>query len=105
PRGSVLAGSLRQVAARLRPVDYDLIDAHYVYPDGMAATLLGAALKKPVVISARGTDINVFSRLKTIRPMIRRVLNQADAVIAVGESLKNTMVELGCPDEKIKFVE
>ena len=102
---SMFAGSLRQVAARLRTVDYDLIDAHYVYPDGMAATLLGAALKKPVVISARGTDINVFSRLKTIRPMIRRVLNQADAVIAVAESLKNTMVALGCPDEKITVVE
>jgi len=98
---SMFAGSLRQVCSRLRETDFDLIDAHYVYPDGLAATLLGAALNKPVVVSARGTDINVFPQLKTIRPMIRRVLAQADAVIAVAQSLKNSMLDLGCPSEKI----
>src|SRR5947208_4006239 len=44
---SMFAGSLRRVCARLRASDYDLIDAHYVYPDGLAATLLGAVLNKP----------------------------------------------------------
>ncbi len=98
---SMFAGSLRQVCTRLQATDFDLIDAHYVYPDGLAATMLGAALRKPVVVSARGSDINVFPQLKTIRPMIRRVLTQADAVIAVAQSLKDNMLDLGCPSEKI----
>src|SRR5262249_46460963 len=38
--------------------EVDLIDAHYVYPDGYAAALLGERLNLPVVITARGTDIN-----------------------------------------------
>ena len=102
---SMFAGSLRQVCARLRATDFDLIDAHYVYPDGLAATLLGAALHKPVVVSARGTDINIFPQLRTIRPLVRRALAQADAVIAVSQSLKNIMSNLGCPSQKITVVE
>src|SRR5262245_4414123 len=34
---------------------FDLIDAHYVYPDGFAAVLLGRLLRKPIVVSARGS--------------------------------------------------
>jgi len=102
---SMFAGSLRQVCTRLRATNFDLIDAHYVYPDGLAATLLGAALDKPVVVSARGTDINVFPQLRTIRPLVRHVLAQADAVIAVSQSLKNVMLKLGCPSPKITVLE
>ena len=42
--------------------DFDLIDAHYFYPDGVAAVLLGRALSRPVVITGRGTDLNLISR-------------------------------------------
>ena len=101
---SMFTGSFRRVCARLRASDYDLIDAHYVYPDGLAATLLGAVLNKPVIVSARGTDINVFSRLRLIRPMIQHVLTRADAVIAVAQSLKSAMVALGCPSNKISVI-
>ena len=41
--------------------DFDLIDAHYYYPDGVAATLLGKWLNKPVIVTARGTDKNMHS--------------------------------------------
>jgi hypothetical protein len=37
--------------------DFDLIDAHYFYPDGVAAVLLGRALGRPVVVTARGDDL------------------------------------------------
>ena len=40
--------------------DFDLIDAHYFYPDGVAAALLGKWLNKPVVITGRGTDLNLI---------------------------------------------
>lgn len=101
---SMFAGSIRQVLRRLQAANYDLIDAHYVYPDGMAATMLGRLLKKPVVISARGTDINVFSKLPLIRPLVRRALTHADGLIAVSQSLKDIMVGMGCADEKIRVI-
>src|SRR6267378_413169 len=88
---SMFAGSLPQVWRRLRAADVDLIDAHYIYPDGLAAVMLGALLKKPVVVSARGSDINLFPKFAAIRPMVRQVLKRADAVIAVSRPLKNAM--------------
>ena len=37
--------------------DLDIIDAHYFYPDGVAAAFIGKKLGKPVVITARGTRL------------------------------------------------
>ena len=45
-----------------RGYDFDLIDAHYFYPDGVAAAIMGCSLNKPVVITARGTDVNLLPR-------------------------------------------
>jgi teichuronic acid biosynthesis glycosyltransferase TuaC len=85
-----------------RPIS--LIDAHYVYPDGHAAVLLGERLNIPVVITARGTDINLFSRMPLIRSMIRQTLKRADGVIAVSSALKQRMIELGIEAEKIAVI-
>ena len=40
--------------------DFDLIDAHYFYPDGVAAYILSKILKKPLVVTSRGTDVNLI---------------------------------------------
>jgi len=82
----------------------DLIDAHYAYPDGYAAVLLGQALKIPVSITTRGTDIIHFSKMPLIRPMIRRALSRASGLIAVSSNLKKGMVALGIEAEKIAVI-
>ncbi len=82
----------------------DLIDAHYVYPDGYAAVKLGRALKLPVVVTARGTDINLFSQMLLVRPLVRAALSGAASVIAVSGALKQRMVELGIPAEKVVVI-
>ncbi len=51
--------------------DFDLIDAHYFYPDGVAAAMLGRHFRKPVVITARGSDINLIPHYRLPRAMIR----------------------------------
>lgn len=83
---------------------FDLIDAHYVYPDGYAATLIGQRLNIPVFVTARGTDINLFSKMPLIRPKIVRALNRAAGIIAVSEALKRRIVELGIAAEKITVI-
>jgi len=87
-----------------RDFDFDLIDSHYVYPDGFAAVRLGRFFKKPVVVSARGTDINLFRTFPLIRKLLRYVLHEADGVVAVSHALKQAMVELGIPEEKISEI-
>jgi glycosyltransferase involved in cell wall biosynthesis len=86
---------------RNRPIDFDLIDAHYFYPDGVAAILLGRALKKPVVITARGTDINLLPKYGLPRRQIRFAARQAAALVAVSQALKDALVALGVPAERV----
>lgn len=74
---------------------FDCIDAHYVYPDGFAAVLLGRYLGIPVVVSARGTDISLFPTFPLIRPMIRWTLRHAAGVVAVSRALEEVIQALG----------
>jgi len=92
---------LRKINRRFQ---FDLIDGHYIYPDGLAAVLLGKALNKPVIRSARGSDIHLFPRFKLIKPMIRYALNSADHAISVCNALKQEMISLGIRGEKITVV-
>ena len=95
---SMFAASLSVVRRLHRESNFDCIDAHYVYPDGFAAALLGKRLGIPVVVSARGTDMNLFPSFKLIRPMIRWTLQQAAGTIGVCEELRQSMIDLGATD-------
>ena len=96
------AGSLAAVRRLLESgYDFGLIDAHYFYPDGVAAAMLARTLGKPVVITARGTDINLIPRHALPRRMILWAARQASAVIAVCQALKDRLVELGVPAAKV----
>jgi glycosyltransferase involved in cell wall biosynthesis len=95
----MFAGSAPLVKRLHAQKEFQCIDAHYVYPDGFAAVLLGKTLRIPVVVSARGTDISLFPSFKLIRPMIQWTLRQSIGVAGVCEALKDAMVELGAsPD-------
>lgn len=81
--------------------DFDLIDAHYFYPDGVAATIIGKALNKPVVITARGTDINLIPQYPKPRQMILQAADDCAAMITVCAALKDAIVGLGGTAHKI----
>ena len=95
--------AMRRVAASgaLNPGDFDLIDAHYFYPDGVAAALLARAWGKPLVVTARGTDVNLVPEYPMARRQILWAAAQADAVNTVCEALKHRLVELGVDAGKI----
>ncbi len=96
-RGSL--GAMRRLMASGR--DFDLIDAHYFYPDGVAAALLGRRLDKPVVITARGSDVNRIASYDRPRRMILWAATRAAAVITVSDALRRQLIDLGAPAEKI----
>ena len=77
--------------------DFDAIDAHYFYPDGVAAVMLGKYFNKPVVITARGSDINLIPQYRLARKMILWAADNASGIITVCKALKDEMVQLGVP--------
>jgi teichuronic acid biosynthesis glycosyltransferase TuaC len=83
---------------------FDVIDAHYFYPDGVAAALLGRSLGKPVVITARGTDINLISRYRLARRWIRLAAERAAGIVAVSEALRARLLEIGVPGGRVQVL-
>jgi teichuronic acid biosynthesis glycosyltransferase TuaC len=100
----IFLGCLQAVRRLHREFGFDCIDAHYIYPDCFAAVLLAKILRIPVIVSARGTDINLFPNFITILPQIRWVLLQCSGIIAVSAALKEKMVAIGVPAEKIRVI-
>ena len=84
--------------------DFDLIDAHYFYPDGVAAVLLGRALGRPVVVTARGSDLNLIAQHAIPRRWIRWAARHADGLVAVSSGLKQRLVELGVAAERVRVL-
>lgn len=81
--------------------DFDLIDSHYLYPDGVAAALVGRTLGKPVVITVRGSDVNVLPRYTLPRRWIQWATREAGALISVSQALKASLARIGTPGNKI----
>jgi glycosyltransferase involved in cell wall biosynthesis len=99
----LLARAMKPVIGRVidEGYDFDAIDAHYFYPDGVAAVMLGRHFNKPVVITARGTDINLVPQYALPRRMIRWAAEHAAGMITVCNALKQEMVGLGIDPGRI----
>lgn len=88
-----------ETAKQIGPVD--LIDAHYFYPDGVAATRIGQVLNVPVVITGRGTDLNLIPNYAGPKRKIQEAIHASAAMITVCAALKQPLLELGAPPEKV----
>jgi teichuronic acid biosynthesis glycosyltransferase TuaC len=76
-----------------------LIDGHYIYPDGTAAVTLGRELGIPVVLSARGSDLNLYPRFKFLIPQIKANLKACRQVICVCSELRRVALDYGASEE------
>ncbi|MGA3005541.1 MAG: glycosyltransferase [Acetobacteraceae bacterium] len=83
---------------------FDAIDAHYLYPDGVAAVWLGQHFGLPVVLTARGTDVSLIPQFARPRRLILQAIAGAAAVIAVSAALRQALIEIGAPEAKISVL-
>ena len=97
---------LRPMLRRLREEwRFDLIDGHYIYPDGVALVPIAAELGVPIVLSARGTDVHLIGNMEGPRQRIRDACARASAVVAVSHALARHLAEIGVPKEAISVVQ
>jgi glycosyltransferase involved in cell wall biosynthesis len=80
---------------------FDVIDAHYFYPDGVAAARLADALKLPLVITGRGTDLTLIPNAAGPRAQIRWAACRASALVTVCDDLRRRLVDLGAPEQRV----
>jgi glycosyltransferase involved in cell wall biosynthesis len=95
--------ALRTVRAVHRRFPVDLIDAHFGYPDGVAAVCLGRLLRRPVVITLRGSEaVTVTFRWR--RAVMGWALRRAAAVIAVSAPLAELAMSLGVQAGRVHVI-
>ena len=102
----LLYNAMRPVLARIRRAgyDFDLIDAHYLYPDGVAAALLGRHFRRPVTITAHGSDVHHIPNYRLPQRMIKWATEKAGAVVTVSRALKEHLVKLGVAGTKVRVL-
>lgn len=107
------SGQARRMARAALPVVQRLaepggnavLDAHYAYPDGVAAMHIGAQQELPVLVTARGTDLNVLARKSAVAKQIRALAPGAAALLAVSEPLRRLWVDVaGVADHEVVLV-
>jgi glycosyltransferase involved in cell wall biosynthesis len=80
------------------------VDAHWAYPDGVAAAMLAQKGGLPYFITIRGDDVNVFLRTRARRKQILDALNGARGVIGVCRDLVEAVVSEGVSSERCFLV-
>lgn len=101
-----LALSVLMTIVRLRRsgVNWDLVDSHYFYPDGVAVALISRWLKTPFCITARGSDINFIPDYWLARKMIVWAAGKAAINLCVSGDLNKKMISLGMNPHKVRTV-
>lgn len=101
----LLPPSLRCLRAiRAGGFAFDLIDAHFLFPDGVAAVAAGHALGVPVVVTARGSDVNDSLDHAAPRWQVRRAMHGAAATLAVADGLAARLVSLAADGRAVTVV-
>jgi glycosyltransferase involved in cell wall biosynthesis len=105
-RPASLAAACWRVADALRRTGWqcDIVDAHYLYPDGVAAASVAHRLQRPLVVTARGSDVNLIAQMPGPRQRILDALGHAAKIIAVSDSLRQALLRLGVRDESIEVL-
>jgi PST family polysaccharide transporter len=99
-----LFARLLPMVARLRARRaFDVLDAHFAHPEGIAAVLLGRLVGCPVIVTIRGSELR-YRTQKAKRFWMSWALRRADRVIAVSDGLRTLAIELGVEPRRVATV-
>lgn len=85
-----------------RDFPFDVIDASFFFPDGPAALAMGRRYDVPVSIKARGADIHFWGTQPATRASVLAAGQGADGLLAVSGAMRDDMVALGMPGDRIR---
>lgn len=81
----------------------DIIDAHFAYPDGYAASLLSRWLQVPYTITLRGTETRHIQDSR-FAGLLLQAVRRAALVFSVSESLRQLLIAHGASPQQIEVV-
>ena len=82
----------------------DLINAHWLFPDGVAAAWIAQKLGKPLILTGLGCDINHYPSLPFRKQRIKKALNLANLVTVKGNGLRQKVLHMGIQEHKVTVI-
>jgi glycosyltransferase involved in cell wall biosynthesis len=99
-----LERSVRRALPRLGGARaFDVVDAHFGYPDGTGCVRLARRDGLPVFVTVRGLETDVVEDPST-GPQLVRALNEAAGVISVSHSLRDLLVGRGVRASQFRVI-
>jgi teichuronic acid biosynthesis glycosyltransferase TuaC len=92
-------GSYLTLRRLKREFGFNLIDAHFGYPDGHAASLLAGWFSVPLTITLRGSE-KTYAETPAFRSRISTGMRTASMVFGVSDSLRQLAVKVGAPEAR-----
>lgn len=100
---ALMARAIAPLIRRLhRERPFDVIDASFFFPDGPVAMRLSALLGIPYSVKARGADIHHWGVAPATRHAVLEAGRNAAGMLAVSSAMRDSMVALGMPGERIR---
>ena len=79
--------------------DIDIIHGHYLFPAGWASVKAGKSTNTKTYVTSHGSDMfELYKKQAYTRPLIRKVLKDADVVLAVSNALKDEIIKTKIPN-------
>jgi len=95
----------RRVAKRLRrDFPFDLIHAHFTYPDGVAAVRLGKQFGVPIIITEQNPWGPWMDEDTAVRRQTIRAAQECTFQIAISRSVRESIVRLTGESDKLRVV-
>ena len=95
----------RHIAEVRRDFNFDVIDAYYLYPDGVAAAAIARRFDRPVVMTALGSDVSLIAQARFERRRIVAATERAATVTAVCGALRDELIAVGAAADKVCVIE
>ena len=86
-----------------RTFQFDLLDAHFGHPDGVAAALLATVFRKPVIVTLRGSEL-LHGRYRWRRQWMAWASRRAARVITVSGQLAELASSWGASENRIRVI-
>ena len=109
-RPGLLLSTMRYQARALaflsgRRGEFDLIHAHFAFPDGYVLARLGRQLGSPVVVTLHGSDVaGAVVAGPPLGPAVRGALALADALACVSDALADEVRRAMGPDTHVRVL-
>lgn len=80
---------------------FDLVDAQFFFPDGPTAAIVARELGLPMTVKSRGADVHYWGKRPAALEQMLQAAEQASGLLTVSKALREDMIALGMPADKI----